>query len=1086
MTPPESFKYLKNLQHPNLYSKYKENLQEKGKIVVMKHTEHREFMMFNSFKDLYKAVCESDDKYFYEINHEFCKWSKMYYDIDIDNQSDESIMERVLSKLIEGIKQVSINFGLDINLKDLMIFRTFYPNKLSAHIIIDRLVFLKPISVLKKFYEESIKNLGSDKQYIDNIYNENRALRTLHSGKFGKNSFKIFCPQWKFYDQTINYDFGAMYGTKELQDEDIFGRSLMTACSSDHIRYISSGSHPELYKSHIQENQPCLDFDTSEIWDVFQDFSDELSDQFTVLNTSHNNVNLKRKHAGYCPFCDRTHSSENASLWVCGKEKSVFFRCWRNKKAKFLKSLHPELCEQNQNLETVSDQVLLSILDEKPEPIEDCDTQIINTQFYSSDTHKDFDLNNYQNIVLRAQLGSNKTGVSLDIIKKYNLKTICLTSRKKLAYAQHQRNIRDGITSHLYCEDKQYSPEEIDHLLTLQDCSSIDVVQMESLYKYIEGSQYDCLFFDEPCAGLKQMNSSTHRDKLMQNRKGFEYLVQNVKLLILSDANIDNKCIELLKYRGGKTLFFDNQFKLGDDPNKKLTCIEVPEYEHIIGEMTRKLSNNKNIIIACTSKNKAKELHQHFCLKFPDKKGKLYTADENDQSELKDVNTFWKQYNWVIYNTCIGAGISYDDHHFIDGKFDSSVLHFDFQFIIHHSQCNADIDAVIQMSGRVRYLKEKTMYFYIGQGQRHQIYGKYPVNLGHLKHRFEVFQRTSTEIENIILSGIARKIEYAFVKNGKGLAIWKQIDSFWNSIALYDALTYNRSKCYIDVLFKHYLINSGFTLIEHDEQLSSHGLEQLNEDLNIAKKHIKHQVDQTYDIALQDINANPSIIRGVDEKKQRGEQITPVENAIIDISHMKKLLKPNVEITNKHIKILRQKNVKKYIKNYLLEVHKTRPEIKYLQDVKNKATDTTSTKMHLVYEMKKIFELKSTAHKQVYMSKKDFYIRYQQKFFELLPNLKTNKLGGAISKNFDGINSDKYYTKFFSVVNKSFVWWSGGKFKVDKRKNNSSENIIAFFPHSCFETLLFDIREDSFEQIKEIEHLYYLYQKCEELSSNVK
>ena len=273
----------------------------------------------------------------------------------------------------------------------------------------------------------------------------------------------------------------------------------------------------------------------------------------------------------------------------------------------------------------------------------------------------------YKTIILDAQMGSGKTEQIIWRIireeeKSDTCSTLSLVFRVKLGYAQQGRfaqTIYDNITGEKVRDGLSFTMYSAK---TNSKCKR-EIRQAESLHKF-DGDVFDILIVDECISFLRQMDRGCHGKFLWPSRHRFLELIAKSKIVIFADAFMDERITPLLNLRNGPKLYLKNLFQIGADPKKHLNAYEM-ESKYTLIQKIRESILEYNIIIITPSKLTCYTLYKLLCQENPDKIGVLYISEtDRADDEMKNLNVSWLKYNFIIYNSSIGAGISFDEHHF--------------------------------------------------------------------------------------------------------------------------------------------------------------------------------------------------------------------------------------------------------------------------------------------------------------------------------------------------------------------------------------------------------------------------------------
>lgn len=293
-------------------------------------------------------------------------------------------------------------------------------------------------------------------------------------------------------------------------------------------------------------------------------------------------------------------------------------------------------------------------------------------------------------LVLKAMLGKGKTTVIKKILetKKYK-RILFLSPRITFSY---------------------FIKSEFDCDIYLKSLDSDKLVcQLESIFK-LEAIKFDCIVIDESESVLKQFSSPTMKYPLSVWRKLVSY-IKKAKKVILADAFVTRKTIEFckdVKEDKDKIMYFVNTSK---QAKRKAIQIKSCEMEDKIFD---DLENDKKIYGCFSIKKELMELEGKFkllqkkCKSFKKKTGLFYHAYQDDDYDktLLDMNKEWKL-DLVTTSPKITVGCSFSIENW-----------FDRVYVKAKSSCC--VRDIMQSIMRVRYLKEKIMYFSL-PNQKHNV-----------------------------------------------------------------------------------------------------------------------------------------------------------------------------------------------------------------------------------------------------------------------------------------------------------------------------------------------------------------------------
>jgi len=294
----------------------------------------------------------------------------------------------------------------------------------------------------------------------------------------------------------------------------------------------------------------------------------------------------------------------------------------------------------------------------------------------------------YDTIVLKSHLGTGKTTVICDLIKKHQFESVlCITPRVMFAQSIYGSLKKADDRFVLYKDvEKEYREHETHIVCQLESLTSIR-------------SDFDCVIFDECESNFMQFNSTTIKWFDMTTSM-FESIMMKAKLVLACDAFILNRTLSLMNLLrpDSNKIYIHNDFQ----PYKR-TCHNVGKSDahmcEFVDRFCTKYPQQRNVIASGSRKNSE-------CLyKIMSEKGQdtlLINRLTNDAiaKQLQDVNSLWEQYQNVIYTSSITVGVSYDSQ---ESQFDNLFLHF--------SVFGCCVRDMFQASLRVRHLKKERLFY---------------------------------------------------------------------------------------------------------------------------------------------------------------------------------------------------------------------------------------------------------------------------------------------------------------------------------------------------------------------------------------
>ncbi len=309
-----------------------------------------------------------------------------------------------------------------------------------------------------------------------------------------------------------------------------------------------------------------------------------------------------------------------------------------------------------------------------------------NTSFISSYINAWFH-GDIKSLAILSTYDTGKTRLIKNLIKEFGFKKVLFIS-----YRQTLTNELHGSFKELYVDsylDGVYGSDRI-------------ICQIESLEKLLPKFQfidqtnelptYDLIVLDEIESILNHFRSSTIANK----EKTFNFmkdLVFNSTKVLALDGDFHNRSYHFLKHFGDLTI-------LHNEVKKNLKhFLLTNNRNHIENNIDNDLKNGKNIVIVSMSS----KLATYFYNKYKDHyKTVLHCSKSDDQNKekLKEVNTFWKQFELVIYSPSIESGVNMDSEHF-------------FKIYVVLSPKSTSPRGLMQMIGRVRKLEDSNVMVYL-------------------------------------------------------------------------------------------------------------------------------------------------------------------------------------------------------------------------------------------------------------------------------------------------------------------------------------------------------------------------------------
>ncbi|MBW4600951.1 MAG: DEAD/DEAH box helicase [Calothrix sp. FI2-JRJ7] len=344
---------------------------------------------------------------------------------------------------------------------------------------------------------------------------------------------------------------------------------------------------------------------------------------------------------------------------------------------------------------------------EKPDYKFDADV-IVNQEFLQDDVLQH--LENTRILAIKSAIGTGKTQAFKRYIEAIVLKypdiRICITT--------HRKNLINSIDHALanvkfvrYDDLSQsWAPSYHDKFITTVDsCHKLD--NKESNTKSIK--KYDLVVFDECDQLLEHLTtgSTKIKDHRVQALKVINYLIKSSKNIICASATLSNIEIDFLSRLapGGRK---DIKTVHNIHPPKKKKFIRYESEGAFLRNISRNISNNKKVAIACNSKVRAEEIYEKLTGEFPNKKIQIITSSNVDlqydlvQSLINEKLTL--DVDVIIYSSTLGTG------------FDISRIYFDTVFCFFTRNNALAATDLLQLTGRIRYPISNQVHVFMAKG----------------------------------------------------------------------------------------------------------------------------------------------------------------------------------------------------------------------------------------------------------------------------------------------------------------------------------------------------------------------------------
>lgn len=295
---------------------------------------------------------------------------------------------------------------------------------------------------------------------------------------------------------------------------------------------------------------------------------------------------------------------------------------------------------------------------------------------------------NHKILSIKSTYDTGKTSVVYKIIDEFNVKRVLFISYRQTLTNDLYGNFKDlGVESYL---DKKYGADKV-------------ICQIESLHKLLPSLDfiddeddlvppYDLVIIDEIESILNHFRSSTIKDK-EYTFDIFRDLVFNSSKVLALDGDFHNRSYHFLKHFE-EPIILENEVK-----KNKMNFIFSNNCTEFERKIDTDLSNGKNICVVSMSSKLAVYYDDKYNGKY---KTVLHCARSDDKykEELKDVKSFWKQFQLVVYSPSIESGVNFDAEHF-------------HKIYVILSSKSTSPRGLMQMIARVRKLEDRNIMVYL-------------------------------------------------------------------------------------------------------------------------------------------------------------------------------------------------------------------------------------------------------------------------------------------------------------------------------------------------------------------------------------
>lgn len=575
----------------------------------------------------------------------------------------------------------------DITISNFVILESCNAEKMSFHLISPNIAFCnaKSLSEFAKLFYENVPQ--EFMPILDkSVYRSNQSFRIAGSSKVGDNTRVMR------YCKNSNRLFG--------DNTDIYENNVLL------YTLLNADSIPEEYKykmrifgqeEEISKKSPvqiCINDDLLNT--IYTEINRKYPNTFVIRHVAEtkNIVMFNRIRPSYCELCNRTHDKDNTlyvTIWSNNNYINVYEHCYRQPSCEKIQIYSEYIGDierlKPEELKTIETKAVIS----KEDALKYVSTNfalLANKNIYSEPTMREFEFVN--TLVVQAQMGVGKSKALIAHINKYcNDRSIIRIISFRKTFTESMSNRFENFDS--YSDHKNNIGLDIKRL----------IIQVESLHR-LSDTTCDLLILDEIESIFNQFSSNCNRN-VSSSFVNFCKLLKNSKRVIIMDANLLNRTYNMLKtIRPDHAIHYHkNEYEKAAEDKYKFIRRDVIWYSNLY----RMIYDKKKVVIPTNSISASKDIYKFINTHFPDIKEKviLYNSETSDslkKTHFADVNSYWGNYDIIIYTPTLTAGVSYE------------IETFDVVFG-YFTDVSCDVETCRQMLGRVRNIKTREYYIYL-------------------------------------------------------------------------------------------------------------------------------------------------------------------------------------------------------------------------------------------------------------------------------------------------------------------------------------------------------------------------------------
>lgn len=253
---------------------------------------------------------------------------------------------------------------------------------------------------------------------------------------------------------------------------------------------------------------------------------------------------------------------------------------------------------------------------------------------------------------VKSQMSTGKTFRSIEACKESpwnpHSKTILVVSARQ-TFTSHITPELPGFVDYRDVKERQITNDRV-------------VVQLQSIHR-VKDRVFDLVLLDESESILMSASPNKTHKNYVETIQVFEKVIRTAKRVIALDAFLTDRTMDMLRTLRGET-------KLVINPHQPFqrTADVYNDLEEYTSKLSQTLRSGKRVIGIWGAKKKGED----FCRLLPKKITNVFYSSDSDPNvkatHLADVNTHWRDYQYVAYTPSITIGINYTaEPHFQQG-----------------------------------------------------------------------------------------------------------------------------------------------------------------------------------------------------------------------------------------------------------------------------------------------------------------------------------------------------------------------------------------------------------------------------------